>query len=56
MGLGTKVGHIMRKRYAGQYLLRKRLVNCTGICTTSNMVSRNFREYWQILGRLVRNS
>jgi MoaA/NifB/PqqE/SkfB family radical SAM enzyme len=36
--------------------IRKRLVNCTGIRTTSNMVSRSFREYWQILGRLVRNS
>lgn len=36
--------------------IRKRLVNCTGVCTTSNMVSRNFRDYLQILGRLVRNS
>jgi MoaA/NifB/PqqE/SkfB family radical SAM enzyme len=36
--------------------LRKKLVNCTGVCTTSSMVSRSFRDYWQILGRLVRNN
>lgn len=34
---------------------RKRLLNCSGVCTTSSMVSRSLGEYLQILGRLVKS-